>query len=86
MILLRNIREPSNVHLPELQVWKAVVAGQLREDAGKVDAGGGPGRVEGDHPDDILIPVELLAEGVVPEVDDVFRAFVRWLGQQKALQ
>ena len=45
------------------------IPGQLGEDAGEVDAGRGPGGVEGHHPDNVLVSVQLLREGVVPEVD-----------------
>ena len=72
--------------LSKFKVGQSVVAGQFGEDAGKVNAGGGPGSVEGHHPHHVLVPVELLGDVVVSEVDDVLRALVGRLGQQQPLQ
>ena len=86
MIFLSHLGKPSHVDLPELEVGESVLAGDLGEDAGEVNAGRGPGSVESDHPDHVLVPVDLLADGVVPEVDDVLRALVGGLRQQQTLQ
>ena len=76
----------SNItYLPELEVWEPVLTGELREYAGEVDAGRGPGRVEGDHPDHVLVAPNLLSEVVVAEVDNVLGALVSRLGKQEAL-
>ena len=51
VVLGGDIREPAHVHLAEPQVGEGVAVGQLGEDVSKVDAGRGPGRVVGHHPD-----------------------------------
>ena len=86
VIFLGHLGKPSHINLPELEVGQAVVAGELGIDAGEVNAGRRPGGVERDHPDHVLVPVDLLADGVVPEVDDVLRALVGGLRQQQTLQ
>ena len=44
------VRLPADVNLAKLEVGGGVVVGELGVDVGKVDAGGGPGRVEGNQP------------------------------------
>ena len=76
----------TETHLPELEIGEAILAGDLREDAGEVDAGGGPGGIEGDHPHHVLVPGDFLSEVVVAEVDNVLWALVGRLRKQKSLQ
>ena len=75
-----------DTHLSELEVGQAILAGDLGEDAGEVDAGGGPGGVEGDHPHHVLVPGDLLCEVVVTEVDNVLGALVGRLREKESLQ
>ena len=75
-----------DTHLSELEVGQAILAGDLGEDAGEVDAGGGPGGVEGDHPHHVLVPGDLLSEVVVTEVDNVLGALVGRLWEKESLQ
>ena len=81
-----NLIKAPDTHLPKLEVGQAVLAGDLGKDASKVDAGRGPGGVEGDHPHHVLVPGDLLCEVVVTEVDNVLGALVGRFWEKESLQ
>ena len=47
---LLRMSPPADIDLAELEVVGGVVVGELGEDVGEVDAGGGPRGVERDQP------------------------------------
>ena len=80
------IDNDTDTHLSELKVGQAVLARELGEDTGEVDAGGGPGGVEGDHPHHVLVSGDFFSEVVLAEVDNVLWALVGRLRQKKTLK
>lgn len=85
MVLFCHVSEPSNINLAELEVREAVVVRELSEDVGEVNAGRGPGNLLGDHPDNVLVPVELLTKTDSSEVDNVLWSLVGWPWRRKRM-
>jgi hypothetical protein len=86
MVLFCLIGEPSNINLAELKVREAVVVSERSEDVWEVNAGKGPGNVSGDHPDNVLVPVELLTKTDSSGIENVLWSLVGWLMQHHALE
>ena len=73
-------------NLPKLEIRQSVLIGQFREDGGKVNTSRRPGSVEGHHPGHVLVPVQLLGQGVASEVDNVLWTLVGGLRKQESLE
>lgn len=87
MILLPDLRQPSNINFSKLQVIQFVFVRELREDGREIHASWIPSGVECHQPHDALITLELLVKAVRrSKVHDTLRSGVGWLGQQQSAE